>query len=72
MLDNRSDYPPEKIINQISLLQQAIKCKNIVSNLGELLYHGTKFTLTQLVFEDENKKFICEDLKNRGFYYERE
>ena len=72
MLESRNDYPPEKIINQINLLQQAIKCKNIVNNLEELLYHGTKFTLTQLVYEDENKKSIHSDLKMRGFEYPKE
>ena len=50
MMDNRGDYAPDKIINQINLLQQAIKCKNIINNVGELLFHGTKFALTQLVY----------------------
>ena len=72
MLDNRNEYPPEKIINQIVLLQQSIKCKNIINNLEELLYDGTKFTLTQLVYEDENKKIISDSLKNRGFEYPKE
>ena len=43
---------PEKIINQINLLQQSIKCKYIINNVGELLYFGTRFALLQLVYED--------------------
>lgn len=69
MMDNRGDYAPDKIINQINLLQQAIKCKNIINNVGELLFHGTKFALTQLVYEDENKSIIFQDLQARGFEY---
>ena len=31
------------------------------------MFHGTKFALTQLVFEDENKTMIYQDLQTRGY-----
>lgn len=72
MLEKRSEYPPEKIVNQINLLQQAIKCKNIIKNAGQLLYYVTNFALSQLVYQDENKSLIYEDLRKRGIDYKIE
>jgi hypothetical protein len=37
-----------------------------MKNIGELLYYATRFAVNQLVFEDENKSMIYEDLKSRG------
>lgn len=72
LLDNRTEYPPEKIFNQVTLLQQSIKCKYIIRNVGEYLYHGTKFALSQLVYEDENKTMIMQDLATRGYDFKAE
>lgn len=69
MLDRRTEFPPEKIVTQINLLQQAIKCRNIIRNIGELLYHVTNFALCQLVYEDENKSLIYDNLRARGIDY---
>ena len=63
---------PEKIINQINLLQQSIKCKYIINNVGELLYFGTRFALLQLVYEDEHKSQILNDLHQRGIDFKVE
>lgn len=39
----------------------------MISNIDQqLLYHGTKFALYQLVYEDENKTMIAQDLINKG------
>lgn len=54
-------------MSQITLLQYAIKCKYIISNIDQqLLYHGTKFALYQLVYEDEYKNVITQNLNNRN------
>mgnify|MGYP003687838167 CR=1 FL=1 len=37
-----------------------------MKNIGELLFYATRFALTQLVYEDENKSVIYEDLRKRG------
>ena len=66
ILANRNEYGPEKIVSQINLLQQAIKCKHIMNNIQELLYFGTKFAVVQLVYEDEHKAKIATDLQERG------
>lgn len=60
------------MLNQINLLQQAIKCKHIINNIGELLYFGTRFALTQLVYEDENKGQILSELQQRGIDFKVE
>lgn len=52
MLDRRNDYPPEKIINQLNLLQQTLKNKHVIRNVGEVLSVATEFVLKQLVYED--------------------
>lgn len=36
------------------------------------MYFGTKFALEQLVYEDENKTMIMQDLVNRGFDFKAE
>ena len=72
LLENRSSYPPEQIYRQVTLLQHCIKCPHVVKNLGEFLYHGTKFALSQLVFEDENKAMILHDLTSRGYDFKPE
>lgn len=54
-------------MNQINLLQQAIKCKCIINHIDQqLLYQGTKFALYQLVYEDEHKNVIAQELINKG------
>ena len=40
-----------------------------MKNAGELLFHATNFTLSQLVYEDENKTAIASDLRARGIDY---
>lgn len=67
IINRRSDHSPEKIVNQINLFQQAIRCKFIINHIDQsLLYHGTKFALFQLVYEDEHKNMIAQDLLNKG------
>lgn len=54
-------------MNHINLLQYSIKCKYIINNIDQqLLYHGTKFALYQLVYEDEYKNVIAQNLNNRN------
>jgi hypothetical protein len=54
-------------VSQINLLQQAIRCKFIINNIDQqLLYHATKFALYQLVYEDEHKSMIAQDLIQKG------
>lgn len=48
----RREYSPEKLVNQITLLQNCIKCPHVIQAVGELLGFGTSFALTQLVYED--------------------
>lgn len=69
LIDSRKDHTPDKIVNQISLLQSCIKCPHIIKNIGELLGYGTSFALTQLVYEDEHKSEIYEELKSRNIDY---
>ena len=52
LLAIRKDYTPERLVTQIQLLQNCIKCPHVVKNIGELLGFGTQFALTQLVYED--------------------
>ncbi len=67
MIEHRNEHMPEKIVNHINLLQQAIRCKFIISHIDQqLLYHGTNFALYQLVYEDEHKNMIAQDLINKG------
>jgi hypothetical protein len=58
MLDRRNDYLPEKIVNQLNLLQQTLKNKHVIRNVGEVLSVATEFVLRQLVYEDENRTAI--------------
>jgi hypothetical protein len=54
-------------MNQINLLQLAIKHKQIINHIDkQLLYQSTKFALCQLVYEDDNKNMIAQDLINKG------
>ncbi len=69
LIDSRKDHTPDKIVNQISLLQSSIKCPHIIKNIGELLGYGTSFALTQLVYEDQHKSEIYEELKSRNIEY---
>lgn len=69
-MENRQQYAPERIVAQLNLFQLCIKCKNIIRNIDlELLKEGVNFTLRQLVYEDENKALIHEDLASRGIEY---
>ena len=52
LLASRKDYTPERIVAQITLLQNCIKCTHVMKNIEELLGYGTQFALTQLVYED--------------------
>jgi hypothetical protein len=52
LLSKRKDYAPDRIVAQITLLQNCIKCVHVVHNIGELLGYGVGFALTQLVYED--------------------
>lgn len=52
MLERRNDYPPEKIVNQLNLLQQTLKNRHVIRNVGEVLAVATEFVLRQLVYED--------------------
>jgi hypothetical protein len=63
MLDRRNDFPPEKIVNQLNLLQQTLKNKHVIRNVGDVLSVATEFVLRQLVYEDENKAAINEALR---------
>lgn len=73
MMENRGEYLPEKIVAQLNLFQSCIKCKSIVRNIdSDLLKLSMHFTLKQLVYEDENKSLIQEDLVNRGIEYKIE
>jgi hypothetical protein len=69
LISNRRDYPPDRIVAQITLLQNCIKCNHVVKNIGELLGYGTGFALSQLVYEDENKASIAEELRSRNIEY---
>jgi len=48
----RKDHQPDKVVAQITLLQNCIKCTHVIHNVGELIGFGTSFALTQLVYED--------------------
>jgi hypothetical protein len=48
------------------LLQNCIKCPHVIHNIGDLLGFGTSFALTQLVYEDEHKAEIVEELRSRN------
>ena len=63
---NRESYAADKILNQINLLQQAIKCRTLMNQVSELHPYVTQFAMMQLVFQDENKKEINEDLEAKG------
>jgi hypothetical protein len=65
----RREYSPEKLVNQITLLQNCIKCPHVIQAVGELLGFGTSFALTQLVYEDEHKMEIVEELRSRNIEY---
>lgn len=54
---------------QITLFQNCIKCSHVVKNVGELLGFGASFALNQLVYEDENKATIYEELRSRNIEY---
>ncbi len=69
LISNRRDYTPDRIVAQITLLQNCIKCNHVVKNIGELLGYGTGFALSQLVYEDENKAAIYEELRSRNIEY---
>ena len=47
-------------------MQNALKNKFIIKNVGEVLVVATEFVLRQLVHEDENKASITEALRERG------
>jgi len=66
MLERRNEYVPDKINNQLNLLQQTLKNRHVIRNVGEVLAVATEFVLKQLVFEDENKASIAESLRERG------
>lgn len=73
MMENRVEYLPDKIVSQLNLFQSCIKCKSVIRNIdSDLLRLSMHFTLKQLVYEDENKSLIQEDLVNRGIEYKIE
>lgn len=73
MMENRVEYLPDKIVSQLNLFQSCIKCKSVIRNIdSDLLRLSMHFTLKQLVYEDENKSLIQEDLANRGIEYKIE
>lgn len=52
MLERRNEYVPDKINNQLNLLQQTLKNRHVIRNVGEVLAVATEFVLKQLVYED--------------------
>ena len=70
MMSNRSEYSPDRLVAQLTLLQNCIKCSHIMRNVGDLLGYGVSFALSQLVYEDENKAAIKEALKSRNIEYQ--
>lgn len=65
----RREYSPDRLVAQITLLQNCIKCPHVIHAIGELLGFGTSFALTQLVYEDEHKAEIIEELRSRNIEY---
>lgn len=64
----RDTLSPDKIISFLALIQQGIKCRNIYKNLNEdLIEKSMKYTIDQLVYEDENKTSIENKLRLKGF-----
>jgi hypothetical protein len=69
VISQRRTYAPDRIVAQITLFQNCIKCPHVVKNIGELLGFGASFALNQLVYEDENKATIYEELRARNIDY---
>lgn len=50
------------------LTQQAIKCPNIFKHVDEgILEKSIRYTIDQLVYEDENRTAIENKLRSRGY-----
>jgi hypothetical protein len=49
---HRNEIVPDRIIAQILLLQNCIKCSHVIKNVGDMLEEATLFALNQLVYED--------------------
>jgi hypothetical protein len=53
----------------MSLVQQGIKCQNIFRNVQEeLVEKCMRFTIDQLVYEDENKIAIEGKFREKGYH----
>lgn len=72
VMGNRKDYSPDRLVAQLTLLQNCIKCPHVMKNVGDLLGYGVNFAFTQLVYEDENKAVINEELRSRNIEYKTE
>lgn len=55
----RHESMPDKIISLAGLLQESIKCKHVFRHVGVgLLGKVFRFTVYQLVYEDEHRSYI--------------
>ena len=65
VMAKRDDFSPEQTQSLISLLQQAIK--SLINYVGDLIAVAIRFTLLQLIYEDQHKQQIFENLHAKGY-----